>query len=104
LKGTLRNQLILLRIFVVLLISMASNFAVRAQSGTIDSILSVHQFKEAAISPNGKKPTERAKTRVTDQRRFNAQSFAVSPVESVPGVTASFRDSRQIVLALRLMF
>lgn len=53
-KGTLRNQLILLRIFVVLLISMASNFAVRAQSGTIDSILSVHQFKEAAISPNGK--------------------------------------------------
>jgi hypothetical protein len=35
---------------------------------------------------------------------INAQSFAVSPVESVPGVTASFRDSRQIVLALRFMF
>jgi hypothetical protein len=35
---------------------------------------------------------------------INAQSFAVSPVDSVPGVTASFRDSRQIVLALRFMF
>lgn len=34
----------------------------------------------------------------------NAQSFALSVGESVPGVTASFRDSRQVVLALRLMF
>jgi hypothetical protein len=34
----------------------------------------------------------------------NAQSFALSAGESVPGVTASFRDSRQVVLALRLMF
>ena len=35
---------------------------------------------------------------------INAQSFAVSADESVPGVTANFRDSRPIVLALRLMF
>jgi hypothetical protein len=34
----------------------------------------------------------------------NAQSFALTAVESVPGVTVSFRDSRQVVLALRLMF
>jgi hypothetical protein len=34
----------------------------------------------------------------------NAQSFAVSQGQELPGVTASFRDSRQIVLALKFLF
>jgi hypothetical protein len=35
---------------------------------------------------------------------INAQSFALSTSTSVPGVTASFRDNRQIVLALKFIF
>jgi hypothetical protein len=34
----------------------------------------------------------------------NAQSFALGTGTSVPGVTASFRDNRQIVLALKFIY
>lgn len=34
----------------------------------------------------------------------NASSFSLSSGQLIPGVTASFRDSRQIVMALKLIF
>jgi dipeptidyl aminopeptidase/acylaminoacyl peptidase len=93
LKRAGRNLFPLLGILVVFLIAAVSASVARAQSGAIDSILSVHQYKEVAISPNGKFVAS-----IESQRPGSGVSVVSSSILYVTGLEDAASQPRVVSL------